>query len=258
MSTQFHFFRNLFRRPRLAGLLCGASLAVAQFFSPAGVGTAQAATPTCTANGGTQNCTITFAYTGAAETWTVPAGVTQATFDLYGAQGGAGGGNQSVRPGSGGLGGEAKATLSVTAGATYQINVGGAGGAGTGTRDGAVGAGGFNGGAPGGNGDTFDGGSGGGGGGASDVRTGANGFADRLLGPVAAAAAAVEGAVAVVAAPVITAAAGAALPHGQGGSGAPRPVAAAAALAATAAGSGGDGSSGTGGAGGDGKQALSH
>ena len=32
--------------------------------------------------------TETFNYTGAAQTWTVPAGVTEATFDLYGAQGG--------------------------------------------------------------------------------------------------------------------------------------------------------------------------
>ena len=32
--------------------------------------------------------TATFNYTGAAQTWTVPAGVTSATFDLYGAQGG--------------------------------------------------------------------------------------------------------------------------------------------------------------------------
>ena len=34
--------------------------------------------------------TVTFNYTGAAQTWTVPAGVRQATFDLYGAQGGGG------------------------------------------------------------------------------------------------------------------------------------------------------------------------
>ena len=33
--------------------------------------------------------TETFNYTGAAQTWTVPAGVTTATFDVYGAEGGA-------------------------------------------------------------------------------------------------------------------------------------------------------------------------
>jgi hypothetical protein len=32
--------------------------------------------------------TETFNYTGAAQTWTVPAGVTEANFDLYGASGG--------------------------------------------------------------------------------------------------------------------------------------------------------------------------
>lgn len=49
------------QRPRLWGLLCGLTLAVAQFFSPAGLGTAQAATTSCTPNA-VQNCTITFAY----------------------------------------------------------------------------------------------------------------------------------------------------------------------------------------------------
>ena len=40
--------------------------------------------------------TETFNFTGAAQTWTVPAGVTEATFDLYGAQGGEP--SVSVRP----------------------------------------------------------------------------------------------------------------------------------------------------------------
>ena len=34
--------------------------------------------------------TVNFAYTGTAQTWTVPAGVTQVTLDLRGAQGGGG------------------------------------------------------------------------------------------------------------------------------------------------------------------------
>ena len=42
--------------------------------------------------------TDTFNYTGAAQSWTVPAGVTEATFDLYGAQGD-GGCGQRLRPG---------------------------------------------------------------------------------------------------------------------------------------------------------------
>ena len=103
----------LFTRPRLWGLLCGLTLAVALFFSPAGLGTAQAATTTCTPSGATQDCTITFTFNGAAETWTVPAGVTQATFDLYGAEGG--------YAAMGGQGGRVTATLNVTPGTTYQI-----------------------------------------------------------------------------------------------------------------------------------------
>lgn len=57
---------NFLSRPRLWGLLCGLTLAVTQFFSPAGAGIAQAATTNCTPNGATQNCTVTFAYSGAA------------------------------------------------------------------------------------------------------------------------------------------------------------------------------------------------
>jgi hypothetical protein len=67
--------------------------------------------------------TETFNYTGAAQTWTVPAGVTTATFDLYGAQGGLVFG---VR-GSPGLGGRATATVAVTPADTIQVNVGGQG-----------------------------------------------------------------------------------------------------------------------------------
>ena len=53
--------------------------------------------------------TETFNYTGAAQTWTVPAGVTEATFDLYGAQGHGGCCPFSAFPG--GLGGRATATI---------------------------------------------------------------------------------------------------------------------------------------------------
>jgi hypothetical protein len=37
----------------------------------------------CTTSSGVTTCV--FAYTGAAQTWTVAAGVTEATFDIYGA-----------------------------------------------------------------------------------------------------------------------------------------------------------------------------
>ena len=67
--------------------------------------------------------TATFNHTGAAQTWTVPAGITSATFDLYGAQGG--GGDEPGR--DPGLGGRATATIAVTPGASIQVNVGGQG-----------------------------------------------------------------------------------------------------------------------------------
>ena len=113
----------------------------------------------------------TFTYTGAAQSWTVPEGVTQATFDVFGAQGGS-----DERGQAGGLGGKASATIAVTPGDTLQINVGGAGS--PGVAGGAGGAGGFNGGAAGGNG-CFSGP--GGGGGASDVRSGDFELADRVI-----------------------------------------------------------------------------
>ncbi len=87
---------------------------------------------------GTSTCT--YSATGA-DYYTVGTGVTQVTFDVYGAQGGGGNAN-----GNGGNGGEAKATLAVTPGETFEVTVGSAGGAGAYA--------------------------GGGGGGASDIRTG--------------------------------------------------------------------------------------
>ena len=69
--------------------------------------------------------TETFNFTGAAQTWTVPAGVTEATFDLYGAQGGGHPGEQPLF--RAGLGGRATATIAVTSGDSIQVNVGGRG-----------------------------------------------------------------------------------------------------------------------------------
>ena len=43
------------------------------------------AAPTCT---GLATVTCTFSYTGGSQTWTPPPGVTSATFDVQGAQGG--------------------------------------------------------------------------------------------------------------------------------------------------------------------------
>jgi hypothetical protein len=78
--------RQFFQRPRLWGLLCGLTLAVTLLFTPAGAGTAQAATTTCDYTTSPPTCTTTFTYTGAAQSWTVPSGVTQATFVVDGAQ----------------------------------------------------------------------------------------------------------------------------------------------------------------------------
>jgi hypothetical protein len=106
--------------------------------------------------------TETFNFTGAAQTWTVPAGVTSATFDLYGAQGG---GVLDVPAFAPGLGGRATATIAVNPGDTIQVNVGG---------QGLEPAGGFNGGGVGATG-AF------GGGGASDIRVGGAALTDRVL-----------------------------------------------------------------------------
>jgi hypothetical protein len=106
----------------------------------------------CSTSAGQTTCV--FAYTGAPQLWTVPAGATSATFFVYGAQGGAG----SVR---GGFGGTYFGTAAVTPGAVMQVNVGGQGASAS-----SGGAGGWNGGGAG-----FD--PAGGGGGGSDVRQGA-------------------------------------------------------------------------------------
>jgi hypothetical protein len=51
---------------------------------------------TCTTSGTTTVCT--FVYTGAAQTWTAPTGVTRATFDAFGAQGAPGAATPSQSP----------------------------------------------------------------------------------------------------------------------------------------------------------------
>lgn len=103
--------------------------------------------------------TTTFNYTGAAQTWTVPYGVSSATFELNGAQGRGFPYPASSRPG---LGGWSKASFAVTPNTQYTIMVGG---------QGVANGGGFNG-----------GGSGGyGGGGATDVRSVGTALTDRIL-----------------------------------------------------------------------------
>ena len=113
---------SFFTRPRLWGILCGLTLAVAQFFSPAGVGTAQAA-PVCTTGGNVVTCT--YSYTGAAETFTVPAGVSSVRIVARGAAGAAGSQNFSTDS-LGGRGAEVSADLAVSPNQSLVLVVGGA------------------------------------------------------------------------------------------------------------------------------------
>ncbi|PJB14368.1 MAG: hypothetical protein CO118_08960, partial [Flavobacteriales bacterium CG_4_9_14_3_um_filter_32_8] len=107
----------------------------------------------------------TFNFTGALQTWTVPAGVTSITVDVKGAQGGGA---------YGGNGGRSQATITVIPGQTLNIYVGG-------TPTVQLGPGGFNGGGAvaalpcGGPSDGWPGG------GASDIRIGGTTLNDRII-----------------------------------------------------------------------------
>ncbi len=120
-----------------------------------------------------QSQVTTFNYTGAAQTYTVPVGVTSITVDVVGAQGGFGYNCPAAVPG---FGGRVQATVPVTPGEVLNIWVGGQGGPGGTTVGGTAG---FNGGGTGGG---WSGGrSGGGGGGASDIRQSGNAFSNRIV-----------------------------------------------------------------------------
>jgi len=119
----------------------------------------------------------TFNYTGAVQTYTVPAGITTLDIDMLGASGGysfAGGITQTTDiPGNGG---RVQTTLTVTPGTTLNIYVGGIGN----NADALLpGNGGFNGGADGNANGTSH--LGGGGGGASDIRFGGIALTDRVI-----------------------------------------------------------------------------
>jgi Glycine rich protein len=103
--------------------------------------------------------TWTFHYTGGMQTWVVPAGVTAAHFDIYGAAGG----EPYIATFNPGKGGRARAELPLTPGSTVHIAVGGRGG---------YPEPGYNGGGRGGQ---F------GGGGATDIRIGGTGLNHRVL-----------------------------------------------------------------------------
>jgi hypothetical protein len=103
--------------------------------------------------------------------WTVPTGVTSININLYGAVGGNGTSDYNSY-GSGGYGGRTTGTLSVTAGSTLTVVVGGNGGSASAcSGSGSQGAGGYNGGHAGGYSTNCTwGASGGGGGGCTDLK----------------------------------------------------------------------------------------
>lgn len=109
----------------------------------------------------------------AAETWTVPAGVTSIQYNVCGALGGSNPNGNAIA----GYGARVIGTLAVTPGSELQINVGG-NGAWSGTP--IASQGGFNGGANGGAGGQSQS-SGAGGGGASDIRVGGTGLEHRVV-----------------------------------------------------------------------------
>ena len=103
----------LFPGVRRAGpAVAGLALLVA--VAPAG--SASAASGGCTISGNQVTCIFTFPQSP--QTWTVP-GVSQATFTLYGAEGG-----KASTGEAGGLGAAVTGTLPVTAGTVLQLNLG--------------------------------------------------------------------------------------------------------------------------------------
>ncbi|MFE2311320.1 glycine-rich protein, partial [Streptomyces sp. NPDC059411] len=124
--------------------------------------------------------TCTYATAGT-DVFTVPAGVSALTVDLYGAEGGSAAGYVVPSPPNdgapGGLGGQTHATLAVTPGQTLQITRGGVGSSGTSRHGEYARVGGFGHGSGGGGAH----GGGGSGGGATDLRTGGFGPAERIL-----------------------------------------------------------------------------
>lgn len=107
-----------FAEARRGALAAVGTLAVGMPFAliPMLAAPAYAAGPPCVQTGDRVICT--FVYTGAAQRFTVPAGVTKLSFDVKGASGGAGGsGSDSSQGGGGGAGGagaELVGTLTVT------------------------------------------------------------------------------------------------------------------------------------------------
>ena len=119
---------------------------------------------------GRAELTKTFTYTGTAQQWTVPAGVTAIVVECYGAEGG----QEQYGTYNGGKGGKAVAKVPVTPGDTVHVYVGGKGS----TQHTAV-TGGWNGG--GGTACNYSSYYPGTGGGASDIRIGGTALTDRKI-----------------------------------------------------------------------------
>src|SRR5690349_14372126 len=100
-------------------LMFAAAAGLSAVWALALAGSAAAQQSNCSRSGSTVTCT--FGYTGGAQVWTVPAGVTSATFELQGAQGGNVDTSPDVSFTEGGLGGEASADLALSPGATVTI-----------------------------------------------------------------------------------------------------------------------------------------
>ena len=86
--------------------------------------------------------TTTFSYTGALQTFTVPACATSITIDAYGAQGGTAVGETGTLNYAGGLGARVRGTFSVAAGQQITVLVGGRGASATPPPNASCGAGG--------------------------------------------------------------------------------------------------------------------
>ena len=140
---------RLFTIAGVASLIVGSSGAVVGITATQ----ALAASP-CGSTGVASGSSCSYTTVGT-DTFTVPTGVSDVSFVLTGAEGG-----ESAGRSLSGLGGKVSATLPVTAGEVFQVNVGGQGSVNT---------------LPGG----IDNGAGGGG--SSDVRTGSFGLTDRQL-----------------------------------------------------------------------------
>lgn len=124
------------------------------------------------------DCVLTFAYSGDYYAWTVPSGVTTITVDAYGAQGGKSTCTYNTVA-SGGLGGRVQSRLSVTAGETLYLYVGGQGASASASSTSI--SPGWNGGGRGGVGNASSGYWGSGGGGATDIRSSAGVLNSRIL-----------------------------------------------------------------------------